>query len=502
MGEVFTVMYLRHIGSITKSVVLATLFVASFAVLPKVFHLTIESDNLTSVSDTLSSSRLSFYGLLGAGNTVGSSLVTLDTASSTPSTSSSQIASPSAQTVLIGTRIYTVNSIMPNGDESKFTISAGLQSGDTTAGLPVVATQSASHTIKFTTRTAVASGAFRVLVQATSNSGSSNDGIPDGDGFDMKVAAPTVTCPTDDANYDFVTGTATAAATTINGTVYHSFECRYSGSGAASQSFAANPLVITSLINPAPKSTHSRGTADTYKVIVQNLSTDTYGVIDQTAIQIGVVESVRVSATVAPQITFKIAGLTSTEIQSSTGACGTDVSGSYVTTTPTHVPFGEVAISSFTYAGQSLEVSTNAVGGYVVTAQQNDNLGKAARACDDSSFPADCIPDTTGNAGTITYGTKGRWDVTTYKGFGYGLYKISGTGTAAFERDDGDCGGGTFCAKQFADLENDEPAQSIFSSSTVADAENVDVCYKIVVSNTQAAGDYENHIIYTATSTF
>lgn len=490
-------------NSLRKSALLFGAFFVAFIALPKMINLRIESDNLTSVSDTLSSSRLSFYGLLGSGNTLSSTVVNINTTSAAPSTSSSQIASPSGQTVLIGTRIYSISSIMPNNDQSKFTITAGLQTGDIAAGLPVIASQSASHTIRFVTRSAVASGSFRVLVQATANASSSNDGIPDGDGFDMKVAAPTVTCPTDNGSYDFVAGTASASATIINGIRYHVFECRYSGTGAASQSFVANPFVITSLINPAPKPTHARGTADTYKVIVQNLDS-TYSLVDQTAIQVGVIESVRVSATVAPQITFKIAGLTSAEIQSGTGACGVDGGGTYVTTTPTQVPFGEVSISSFTYAGQSLEVSTNAVGGYVVTAQQNDNLGKNGRVCADGAFPTDCIPDTTGNGANITYGAKGRWDSTTYKGFGYGLYKISGTGTAAFQRTDTDanCAAGTFCARQFADLENSEPAQSIFSSSTVADAENVDVCYKIAVSNTQPAGDYENHIIYTATSTF
>ena len=483
-----------------KFFVLGFFAVVVFAFFPRLFRN--EAANLTSVSDTLSSSRLSFYGLMGAGNTVGSTLITINTTTA-PSTSSSQLASPSASVaVKIGTHHdYTLDKIMQNGNEALFSVTSGqtLQTGDQTAGVPIIATQSASHTVKFTTATAVPNGSIRVLVQATANTGSSNDGIPDGDGFDFKDAPPTVTCPTDvSSTMDFVAGTASAAAVTINSVKYHVFECRYSGAGNAAQSFQSDPIIVTSLINPAPKSGHAVGTADAYNVIVQNMDS-TYTMVDQTTAQIGVIESVRVSATVAPQITFKIAGIPSGALGNN--ACGSNTS---VTTTATTVPFGEVAISSFSYAAQSLEVSTNAVGGYVVTAHQNDNLGKGGKACADGSFPVDCIVDTTGDGANITYGTKGRWDSITYKGFGYSLKKITSTGTAAFEYGDtdGNCVGGTFCAKQFADLENSEPSQTIFSSSTVADSENIDVCYKIVISNTQAAGDYENHVVYTATATF
>lgn len=466
-------------------------FVGVFAFLPAHLRKT-QSANLTSVSDTLSNSKLSFYGLMGTGNSVGETLVIINTTTA-PSTSSSQLASPSASTVKIGSNIYTLSSVMPNGDQSKFTISSALLTGDQTAGNAIIASTSASHTIKFTTATAVPNGAIRVLIQATANTGTSNDGIPDGDGFDFKVAAPSVACPTDSGTYDFVAGTASAAAITLSGVKYHAFECRYSGTGSTGLSFQTNPVIVTSLINPAPKIGHAVGTSDGYSVIVQNLDY-AYSMVDQTSLQIGVIEQVRVSATVAPQITFKIAGIPSGALGSV--ACGTTTD---VTTTSTTVPFGQVSITSFMHAAQSLEVSTNAIGGYVVTAQQNYPLSMIGTAA--------TIADATGNGANITYSAKGRWDSTTYKGFGYGLKyigKVSGTGSAAFQHTDTDanCTGGTFCAKHFADLSNSEPTQTIFSSSGVADSENVDVCYKIVISNTQAAGDYENNITYTATSTF
>lgn len=491
-----------------RPLLLALVVCVSFVALPEVLHLKVQSNNLTSVSDTLSSSRLSFYGLMGAGNIAGTTLLTLNTTTA-PSTSSSQLASPSASTVLIGSTIYNLSAVMENADQSKFSISTGIAAGDITAGKAVIATQSAIHTVRFQAATAVQNGAFRILIKATAaGSTQSQDGIPDGDGFDYKPAAPSIACPTNNASYAFfpAAGYASASAVVVGSSTYHAFTCKYSGPGSNSTNgnFTTNPIQIASLINPAPKSGHAVGTADTYTVIVQQLDASA-ALIDQTVIQIGAIENVRVSATVDPQITFKIAGLTSTEINGSTGACGTDVAGTFVTSTPQSVPFGSVLIAAFTYAGQSLEVSTNAVSGYAVTAQENDQLGRNANVCTGTSgFANPCIDDADGNGTNMTPGASGRWDSATYKGFGYGLYKVAGSGTAAFLRSDtsGNCSGGTFCARQFADLEASIPAQTIFSSSTVANQDNVDVCYKIVVSSTQQAGDYENHLIYTATATF
>jgi hypothetical protein len=225
-------------------------------------------------------------------------------------------------------------------------------------------------------------------------------------------------------------------------------------------------------------------------VIVQNLdAADT--AIDQTYIQVGAIEAVRVSATVSPQITFKIAGL-----GTSVSACGLTTS---VATTPQSVPFGSIAISSFTNAAQSLEVSTNAVGGYAVTAQENYPIKKTGTST--------TIADTPGDSGTATYGSPNKWTLTTTKGFGYGLAyigKVVGSGSVSFSNatSNGSCDGSSFCAKQFADLSNSEPAQTILSSSGVADSENINVCYRIIVSSTQAAGDYDNNVVYTATATF
>ena len=479
----------KHFYGYIKYAVALLFFAAFLSLYPQNLMQT-EADNLTSVSDTLSNSRLSFYGLLAAGNVTSSTLLTIQT-SGVPSTDSGQLASPSAGTadnVLIGSTIYTLDSVAPNAYLNRFSITEGIGAGDITEGSPVIATQSAVHTIKFVAASGVSSGIIRVYVKASGTAAASHDGIPDVDGFDFGATAPTVTCPTDVASeYDFVAGTASYSGEATNPQAgYHAFECRYSGPGDAGQDFSANPIVISQLINPAPAAAHAQGTADTYSVIVQNLDAS-HTLIDQTTVKVGVVDSVHVTATVAPQITFIIGGMASTE----TG-CGIDLD---VTTTPTTVPFGELAISSFTEAAHSLSVSTNANGGYAVTGQMTDNLGKNGRACDDASFPTDCIPDAA--VSSMTYGVGQAWASTDNKGFAHTVAKVAGGASSAANTE---YSGTKF--RHFADASNSEPAQSFFSSSTVADSEIYQVCYRAVISSTQPAGDYENNVSYTATATF
>lgn len=453
------------------------------------------SANLTSVSVTLSNPRLSFRGSLGAGNTVGSSTVTINTSSNHPSLSTNQLQEGDSVRIGNGATLgsYTVSTTTPN---SVFTTTAALASGQADSGDDVIASQSATLTARFTTATAINNGRIRILVPALDSNTDSADGIPDGGKFDFTFAGPSVTCPTDITGYDFVAGTASASAITLSGADYHAFECAYSGTGAVGTAFNGSTndaIVINSLINPAPASGHTAGTADTYSVIIQQLDSS-FTVTDSTTTAIGAIEAVKVTATVAPQITFTIAG-----VASSTSTCGISTG---VTTTATTVPFGDISISSFTNAAQTLTVSTNAVNGYSVTALENDQLGLNGAACTGDNTGTSCIRDSVGDGGAMTHSASAEWNVATNKGFGYSIHN-SDANTVPFQYTTatGNCTG-TFCARQFADQEDGQSAVQVFSSSTVADSENINMCYRIVANSTTAAGDYQNHLIYNATATF
>jgi hypothetical protein len=468
--------------------------------------------NLTNVSFTLANSRLSFRGGLASGNTVGSSVVTINTTPGDfPSTSSAQLVQGDVVAIGDGSTLST-HTVASTSSESTFSITTALASGDTESGDAVISTQSGQVTVRFTTANALANGRFRILVPAATNNTDAADGIPDSGRFDLGATSPTVTCPSNaTAVYDFYSvtnannGDATASAQTIAGIDYTVFECAYSGTGAVGTAFDGSSngaIVISNLINPAPKTDHTTGTADTYQIIVQHLNSS-LGIQDSTAVGVAAIEAVKVTATVPAQINFRIIGIAAGQT-----ACGVATG---VSTTATAVPFGEVPLDAFTDAAQTLTVSTNAVGGYSVTALANDQLGKNGAACaGDPTYSSNtsCINDSPGDDATMTHAALDGWDDVTTKGFAYSLDDNNnsiGNGNAeAFNYDlgSGNCTGETYCARQFADNEGSQAAVEIFGSDTVADNENLRVCYRIVPSTVTAAGDYENYITYTATGTF
>lgn len=471
----------------------------------------VRSANLTSVSVRLSTPRLSFRGELDANNTAGSSVVTLETnpsavAAGVTSTSSANLFE--GDTVLIGSSQYKIASVSANGS---FTITGlsstpainTLQSGDADDADAVIASRSASLTVGFTTASAISGGTFRVLVPAaTSNH---NDSIPDSTGWDYGStvdASVSVTCPNDVTGYTFGSSTAAAGSIVRAGITYHVFTCTYSGAGSNGTDFtvATNPMTISSLINPSPKSTHSEGYADNYKIIVEHLDSGS-SIVDQTVVDVAVIESVRITASVPPQITFRILGLSS-----GSNYCG---SANSVTSTATLVPLGELLIDSFKYAAQELVVSTNADNGYTLTGIADNQLHRVGEACagDATESTGGCIKDSSGDTSTMTHAVADLWDAVATKGFAFSLQDNTvGSGDMAFEHTSsaGGCDGSSGnCWRQFADLEAGESPQTFFSSTTVVDSDSAYVCYKAVVSATQPAGsDYSTGITYRATATF
>lgn len=452
------------------------------------------SAELSSVSVTMSNPRPSFVGALAAGNTVGSNLVTINTtAGSYPSTSSAQLVEGDVLAIGNGATLHSYT-VASTSSLAVIETTAALVSGDSDTGDSVIGTQSATLDARFTTSTAVPNGKFQVLVPAVTTNALSNDGIPDQGLFDNSVAGPTVTCPASVANYSFTATVSAVSSVTINGVDYHSYTCTYAGTGEVGTVFNGSAfnghtrqIRIAGLINPAPISSHTSGTADAYSVIVRHL-TGADVVVDTTVTKVGVIEAVRVTASISPQLSFKIIGLAA-----GTSACGNTTS---VTTSPTAVPFGDLSITAFTDAAQAMSISTNAAGGYAVTAIENDQLGRNGVACaGDPTTNASCIQDA--RPGTMSDTVNSDWSSTASVGFGYSLHDVNGTTTEAFAY-----GASTFSAKQFADAEAGQSAVNIFSDTTVAANDNIYVCYRVIPDVTNAAGFYENYITYTATATF
>lgn len=476
-----------------KYLFLFPLFLLAFIVAKKYV---VFSGEFTNVSATLNNARLSFRGALEGTQTTGSSLVTIDTVNY-PSESVLQL--QNRDTLTINDSTYTVATTIDNASDNTFNLTAGLDISDITNDAPIYGNQTSSLTVRLKTISALSGGSFRILVPAISNSGTDHDNIPDAGGFDFGTGTTAaITCPTL-AAYGTFTATSTpaqSASVVIGGVNYHSFVCKYSGLGEVGTDFDgtdANPFVISNLINPAPKTgtdNHTLGQADTYTVIIQHRDAADK-VIDQILTKIGVVDAVKVSAQISPQITFTIAGL-----PAATSACGVSTN---VATTALTVPFGELTIGSFVNAAQRLTVTTNAIGGYSVTAAENDQLGREANACaTDGSASITCLVDASATGASHT--ASADWNTAgTYPGFGYSLSSATGTPTLAFTYNESSR---TFSAKQFADLAAGELAQTIFQRSTVTASDAVNVCYRIAPAATNAAGNYENYIVYTASATF
>ncbi len=524
-----------------RTALLISVFVAASIVAGK-FSSKQYSASLTNVSVTLSNSRPSFRGALGSGNSVSSTIAYINTTPNAyPSTASSQLVQGDVVSIGNGAAMtnFTVddsynNTLNPFRSEDKVYLSAPLGAGQADSGDDVISTQSASLTVKLTTANAIANGRFRVLVPALTSNTSAADGLPDSGYFDFTSSAPsgtTVVCPDmHTTTYDFDNAIAsTASAITLTGTLagdYHSFECAYSGTGASGTVFDGttnDPIVISNLINPALIPNHQQGVADTYKVVIQQYDSS-LAVVDTTTVAIGVIEAVKITALVQPQISFKILG-----VGSGTDVCGLSTS---VSTSAALVPFGDLLLGTFTQAAQGFSVNTNASGGYSVTAIENDQLSRDGMACPDGSLPnTDCIPDSQGDATNITDFDAGVWESTATKGFAYtldnknslsSLYmpfqhdtNTSGTNTGAGTVDDGStytctanstssCSGGQLCHcfRSFADTANSETPQIVAKATIPVENSNYYLCYRAVISTTQASGYYENYVTYTATANF
>ena len=458
----------------------------------------LDSANLTSTADTLETSRLSFHGKNNAQLTAGTSIITM-ASSGTPSTKNYNVFPGDTIEYVTTDNTYTVAYVIDDANDNQIVVTAALDAADDDADDEFIIARLSDHVLTFTTSSAIADGAIKIRIPADTNgSNNNNDTDPDDDGWDFNsISGTDVTCPGDVATkYDFVAATATVSGGSLCAAGYHCFECRYSGPGNPSEALTITVGGSTVLVNPSSAfddgsdgDTHTIGTADRHSVILDNLdSTD--AAIDSTTVEVATIESVLVTASVDPTINFSIGSLAV-----GSTACGNALD---VTTTATTVPFGSLSIGSFIDLAQNLTVSTNADGGYVVSAIENDQMVMIGTTAPE-------IPDTPGDTTTASHTVTDEWVNTATKGFGYSIENVDAT-TAAFEYSDTTAGcDGVYCAKQFAataDGGGELVPVTIFSSTTVADNQNAYVCYRAIVSATQEAGDYWNAITYLATATF
>jgi len=154
---------------------------------------------------------------------------------------------------------------------------------------------------------------------------------------------------------------------------------------------------------------------------------------------------------------------------------------------PTLIDFGTLTAGSPKTDTITLTVSAGGAGGYQVTAQENNPLTSSAN---------NTIPDTTCDNGSCDEHNASTWSQNTTYGFGYTMYGNdvpTPFPTAA-------PAGNQY--KQFSDKSLNETPEPVMLSSVVGKNRSATMTLKINISGTQAAGNYQNVIIFVATPTY
>lgn len=443
----------------------------------------------TNVKDILSNSQFSYYAEVGVGNSVNSTIITINTGSLFPSKTTNNLFVGDTVSIGIGgsQNIYYVRGI---GNTASFAINAGIADISAVAGGSIISTRSAIHTVSFEPEQNSTGGYWQFLIKAASGGGEkSSDSIPDQNGFDLgNLTADAVTCPWG-ATASVGTTTAVALGSPAVTSYYHVIQCAL-GAGVTNPAGTGETGTIiigtgnTMMINPSPSNTAAQeGTANIFSYLVRQLNSSSQ-VLDQTYGKIALVEAVRVTATIDPSITFYIDGIGATDVGSTACGSGTTLSPGAAYTTGSQVVFGSVALSAFNQLSQRLSCVTNAPGGYVITVHEDGTMKNINTAT--------TIPDTLCDGGGCTPTNATPWTTvsSTRSEFGYTMHNVGSSIP--------------FTAGNYKPFGiGAANAQKIMERVTLPGGiESAYVCYRLTATTSQEAGDYEGKIIYTATATF
>ncbi len=494
-----------------KAVVFLAIFIQVFIIyLYKIPQLTpsLDTAGFTNASDTLSNGRLSYRAGVATGVN-NASLVTIDSSGNADNDTNHLFPKDVvcfSGSLLDGCYNNATNTVANIIDATNFNFTPPLGPVDLSANDYVIASQSATHTIAFTLANEVPlDGSIYITVPAVDITGKTNDYFPDTNtsiatnGFDLGgVGTTNVSVGSSGCTNNWAVTSVTAGDASNDHVILID--------RSTDSCVAGSTITVTvgdgtkKMINPAPITGHTQGSADVYTLNVKTRD-GSNNTLDQSNIKVAVIEGVLISATVQETLSVTIAG-----VAASTSVCGATTD---VTTTATSVPWGTIInFGAFQEAAQTVTVSTNADAGYVVKAEENDQMGKDGLVCTGAAAgeSVSCIQDTT--CGTVSCSeTAGYYWTDTAK---YGLgFTLSGTDASfLYDSTSEPCtttGGGTstnFCARQFADQETPETKQTIMSNAGPVASSQVSLCYRLNVSATQPAGYYYNKVQLTATATF
>lgn len=473
-------------NTLSKIVILLTLIGGLAFVYPQKTN----SLSSTNVKNVLSNSQFSYYGGVGVGNSAYDSVLKIDTSTDFPSQTSNNLFVGDTISIGIGgsQSTYIVKDI---GSTATIVLNTGISAVSAVAGGSIIATRSAIHTVSFQPQVNSTGGFWQVLIKSTSDTvEESSDGIPDQLGFDYgTLDQAAVSCPWG-ATASVGTTMAVAMGSPEVTSYYHVIQCAL-GAGITNPAGTGDTGTIVignatnQLINPSPSNTAAlEGHAGIFTFILRHLDSTSL-LLDQTPGKIAVVESVRVTATIDPSISFYIDSIGTSEIGSTAcGGIGTTLSSGAQYTTGDQVIFGSLALAVNNQLAQRLTCLTNAPGGYVVTAYEGGVMKNINTAT--------TLPDTKCDTSNCNITTAQPWTSisSTLSEFGYTMTNI-GSSIPFVEGNFKPFGIGTANAQPI-----------MIRPSLPSTSESAHVCYRITATTIQEAGDYEAKVVYTATSTF
>ena len=483
---------------------------------------------LISSKDTITTSRPS------ASSPLNAALGATDTQATIFNNGSRYLASDSAKIIKSATgAIVDAGTVVSSQSAALTTVYFGEQGGSAALAAADVlyVPITAMHTLSFTTVTAIpVSGIIKLTFPILSSTDADNDASPSattfqfnnvvsgGSGTDVVKAfddSTDVTANVTVTETEPGAGTAGVITLTLDGSTSiaaGSVVKIYLGCSTATSSScsAQSPRILN------PTKTATAGTADTWKInlLTQNASSIN---LDTATVAVATIESVQVLATVDPTLTFTIAGVSNgsaVNTGNTTGCLQAETTNTGIASTSTVVNLGilsntpAVDTKVGNIAAQLLTVSTNATGGYAITATSAGSLQDFANGYSISSgttpasFPVSsewfgfhsCGLDTYGSGISTTY-----WN------------------TAASDTNCGTCPvGSTSCPTGTSGTNVCKygwPTQATsltLASDTTGPVDNTivtgngltSVSYASGVDASVPAGTYQTYVTYVATATF
>lgn len=350
--------------------------------------------SLSGLSDTITTSRPSASAPLNTDQTAGEGQATIvdNNAVYLASDSATLYADPAGggETTNTGLNVASMSAQIAGSPNTRIVYFTNTAANNHHKGDALVVPITAMHTVTFKPQATIPSGGHIIISFPSLASTDSNPASPSASGFQFNGLDNTLV-KFNNATCSSISISGTGAGQTPN------IDCTTSGTvtgggattvtvliGCSVNSGANCTTQVPRLINPMRKATDSqRGqgatttNSDNWKVNVftQDNSSIT---LDTGTAAVGIIESVFVQANIDPTLTFTIIGEPSgTTINNAfvTGCpnSSSDVTNTGIPTTATDVNMGSVT-TSVLIAAQKLTVSTNALGGYVLTATSSGQL--------------------------------------------------------------------------------------------------------------------------------